>query len=129
MSKKEEKLIKITFNKSGTISKKIKIPNKSEKKAITRAKSYLKEVKENNMNKKKLNSVETWNLLCKSVFEYHQNKIQKLDNFRQRSKYFENLSDLEFKIFAVLKIGGEVNPELVLHKDFPEIWEFFKNKI
>lgn len=75
-----------------------------------------------------LNSEEAWNLLCKTVFKYHENEINKLDE-QQQIKYLEDLSELEYKIYMILKIGGIVNPKLVLHEDFPKVWEFFKNKL
>lgn len=80
------------------------------------------------MSKIYLNSEEAWNLLCKTVFEYHENERNKLDE-QQQIKYLEDLSELEFKIYHILKIGGVVNPELALHKDFPKVWEFVKNKL
>ncbi len=35
-----------------------------------------------------LNSIEAWNLFCKTVFEYHDENINKLDEQR-RTKYLD----------------------------------------
>lgn len=80
------------------------------------------------MGKIYLNSEEAWNLLCKTVFKYHENEINKLDELQQII-YLQGLSELEYKIYAILKIGGIVNNKLVLHKDFPKVWNFFRNKL
>ena len=50
-------------------------------------------------------------------------------NEQQREKHIAGISELEFKIYGVLKIGGVVNPELCLHNDFPKVWNFFKDKL
>ncbi len=80
------------------------------------------------MSKTHFNFIEAWNLFYKTVFEYHDNEINKL-NEQQRVVYLEGISELEFKIYGVLMINGVVNPDLVLHEGFPEAWEFFRNKL
>jgi len=75
--------------------------------------------------RKEITQIEFWDLLCNKLFEYHNKQLDKLDNLEQE-EYLKGLSELEFKIWTIIKIGGIVNPDLIMHKDFPEVWELFQ---
>ena len=54
------------------------------------------------MSKIYLNSEEGWNLLCKTIFEYHNNKMQDFYYYHNKIQYLEGLSELEIKIYGIL---------------------------
>ncbi len=70
---------------------------------------------------------EVWNSFCNEVFEYHNKQLTNLDK-KQKEEYLKTISELEFRIWTVIKMGDIVNLELTLHKDYLKVHKKFMVK-
>lgn len=69
-----------------------------------------------------------WNLLCKEIYKHHEEQLNLLADKEQKIKYCESMSELEFKIWGGVKLGGIINPRLVLHSDYEDTHNRFWKK-
>ncbi len=65
-----------------------------------------------------------WELLMDEIYEFHSKELVKLKE-QERGDYLKNITELEYKVWVVRKIGGRVSLNLAFHKDFPKIWDKF----